>query len=294
MHIVVTTPTGNIGHVVVERLLNAGADVTVIARNPDKLTPNVREKVTVHQGDLGDAAFVQKATENAEALFWLTPPNFTAPDWRAFYQQNADSAANAVRANHIPYVVHLSSAGAEHATGFGPVSFIQIVENALNATGANVLHLRPGFFYENFLAQVEPIKNTGKMFYGMPPEARFPLIATRDIGEAAARRLLAHDFSGVEIMGLHGPADVPTFAEAAQIIGEAIGKPVEYVQIPLDALKSQLLQMGASQSVADSYIEMTEAQARGAQPAEPRTPETTTPTTLKEWAAQVMAPALRK
>jgi uncharacterized protein YbjT (DUF2867 family) len=288
--IFVTTPTGNIGSVVVDGLLGQ-ADVSVLARNPNKLTPEVREAATVHQGDIMDEATVQKATEGADALFWLTPPDFHIPDWKAAFEQSARVVSHAVKTNKIGHVVYISSGGADRQ-GFGPVSFLHIVENAISETGANALHLRPGYFYENFFAQIDPIKHMGKVFFPFGPDVRYPMIATRDIGDVAARRLLARDFSGVEVLGLHGPKQVPSFGEAAQIIGEAIGKPVEFVQIPIEAFKGQLQQIGASQSVVDNYAELMQALERGEQPLEPRTDATTTPTTLSEWAKQVLAPAV--
>jgi len=291
MSIVVTTPTGHIGHVIVEKLLEAGRnDVAVIVRDPTRLKENVRGRVTAHQGDLSDKAFVQKATEGADVLFWLTPSDVTAPDMKASFQQSAEVGANAVRANRIPYVVNLSSMGADRAEGRGPISYLQIVENALAATGANVLQLRPGFFYENYLMQVEPIKNQGSIFLPVPPDARMPMIATRDIGAVAAKRILAKDWTGVKVVELHGPGESPTFGEAAYTIGEAIGKPVQHVQIPMEAAQEQLRQMGASESAIRAFTEMEMAFARGIQPAEPRTPETTTPTTLFDWAWEVLKP----
>jgi uncharacterized protein YbjT (DUF2867 family) len=293
MSIVVTTPTGHIGRVVVEQLLAAGeTGVSVIVRDPSRLAPDVRERVAVHQGDLADEAFVTEATQGAEALFWLTPPSFTTPDWKGLLTHSAYVGSNAVRANRIPYVVHLSSAGADHAEGFGPVSYLQIVENALAETGAHVLNLRPGFFYENFLQQRQAILEQGAIFEPFAPEVTYPLIATRDIGVAAADRLLKrHSWpSGASILGLHGPAPTPSFGEAATIIGDAIGRPVKFVQVPIEAFVAPLRQMGASESVIVGYTELLTAVGRGESPAEPRTPETTTPTTLYEWARETFAP----
>src|SRR5689334_2832431 len=123
MSIVVTTPTGHIGHTIVEKLLEAARDdVAVIVRDPAKLKESVRARVTAHQGDLFDRAFVQRATEGANVLFWLTPPDLTPPDLKAYYQRSGEVAANAVRANRIPYVVNLSSAGADRAEGLGQIS----------------------------------------------------------------------------------------------------------------------------------------------------------------------------
>ncbi len=292
MAIVVTTPTGHIGRKIVEYLLDQNAEVAVIVRDPAKLAPEVRERAIVHQGDLYDTAFVQKVTEGADALFWLTPPNYTAPDWKASYVDSAASAVAAINANRLPYVIHLSSAGADRSSGFGPVSFLHLVENALNETDAHVLHLRPTYFYENYLSNLDTIKTHGAIYSPIPASISYPMIATKDIAAVAARRLQAKDWSGKEIMGLHGPAEQPTFGEAATIIGEAIGKPIQYIEVPLESVKPQLLQIGFSESVASIYPELLDALARNEQPAEPRTPETTTPTTLREWATETLRPLI--
>src|SRR5205807_1012658 len=59
-----------------------------------------------------------------------------------------------------------------------------------------------------------------------------PMIATRDIGAAAAEALVRLDFRGQQTQELLGTRDV-TYTEAAKIIGTAIGKPdLTYTQLP--------------------------------------------------------------
>lgn len=290
MRIVVTTPTGNIGSVIVKRLLEAGADVSVLVRNPDRLSPEVRNQVTVHTGDLLDKDSVLRATEGAQALFWLTPPNYAASDWKVYYKDVAHIAGAVIHTNRIPYVVNLSSTGAHLTEGMGPVSLLQIVENALSATGANVLHLRPGYFYENFLEQVDAIRNAGNIFMPFQADTTFPMIATHDIAEAAARHLLAKDFSGVSFLGLHGPVPQLTIGEAAEAIGAGVGKPVRLITVTMEQAKEQFAQAGLAPSAVEAYGEMFTVMGNNFQPAEPRTPETTTPTTLRQWAEVVLRP----
>lgn len=292
MSIVVTTPTGNIGHVIVEELLEAGEKVTVIVRDPARLSPEVRERVSIVVGDQYAPGVLSAATKGAAALFYLTPPNFTVPDWKALFVQSAATVADAVKTNQIPYVVHLSSAGADRPTGLGPVSYLHLIEDALSETGTNVLHLRPGYFYENILLQRDAIRNTGSIYYPFSSEVQVTQLATKDIGVVAAQKLRSREWSGSQILGLHGPEEQHTFGELAGIVGEVIGKPVEFVQIPLEAFHGQLLQFGASQSIADNYVEFMTSVGIGFVPAEPRTPETTTPTTFRQWATAVLKPAL--
>lgn len=290
MKIVVTTPTGHIGSAVARHLLDAGADVTVLVRNPARLDKTIADKATVKQGDLTDAAFVQSATQGADTLFWLVPPAFTTPDQKAYYGNLGQIGQNAVTTNGIGRVLFLSSIGADKPN-MGPVTFLGRVENALNETDANILHLRPAFFFENFVQQIDPMAQTGAFYMPVRPNLRQPMIATEDIARVAAEQLLNGDFSGKQVLGLHGPADL-SMAEAAAQISEGVRRTIRYVQIPPDALRTQLLQMGASEAVADGLLELYAAIDRAEPQTEARTPETTTATTLKDWASRVLKPAL--
>jgi uncharacterized protein YbjT (DUF2867 family) len=291
MSIVVATPTGNIGGVIVQRLLQAREPFTVLARNPDKLSDDVRSRASVQVGSLTDAAFVARATQGATALFWLTPGDITVTDPRGYYETIAQSVAGAVRENRISYVVNLSSTGAHQETGVGPVSLLGIVERAIEEAGQNVLHLRPGYFFENFLMQIESIRTANSIFNPVRPDASLPMIATRDIAEVAANYLRARDWTGRQVRGLHGPTDL-TFAAATDIIGEAVGRQLTYVPVAPEQMRQTLLSFGASPAIADLYLEMDAAFDTGLTPAEPRTPETTTPTSLAQWAREVLRPAV--
>jgi uncharacterized protein YbjT (DUF2867 family) len=288
MSIVITTPTGNIGKHALQQLLQAGADVSVIVRQPEKLSDSIRSRVKIHQGSITDAGLVTKAFQGAKAALWVTPPNFTHPDVAAYHRELGAVAATAIKESGIPYVVNVSSAGA-HLENAGPISGLAAVERQMNAVAKNIVHLRPGFFMENFLQQIEPIKNAGAIYEPLPGDMPYPIIATGDIGAVAARLLLETNWSGHQTRGLHGPADV-TFADATKILSDAIGKPVNYVQITPDQAYQAFLGIGASPGFAKALVEMYQALSRPNAIAESRTPETTTTTTLREWSDNVFRP----
>ena len=87
MAIAITTPTGNIGSKVVSLLLEQGADLTLLLRNPNKLDPAVRSRVKIHQGEQQDAEFVRRATEGAEASFWVSPDDTSTDDVHGRYEE---------------------------------------------------------------------------------------------------------------------------------------------------------------------------------------------------------------
>jgi uncharacterized protein YbjT (DUF2867 family) len=288
MSIVITTPTGNIGGRALRQLLEAGADVSVIVRQPEKLSDSIRSKVKVHQGSLTDVDLVTKAFNGAKAALWLTPPDYAHPDVAAYHNELGAVAAKAIKESKIPYVVNISSAGAQLENA-GPISGLRAIERQMNEAAENVVHLRPGFFMENFLQQIEPIKNSGAIYQPLPGDIPYPIIATQDIGDVAARLLLKRNWSGQQIRGLHGPADL-TFADATNILSESIGKPVKYIQITPDQAYQTFIGAGAGPGFAKALVEMYQALSKPDISAESRTLETTTTTTLREWSEAVLRP----
>src|SRR5437879_13565376 len=85
---------------------------------------------------------------------------------------------------------------------------------------------------ENTLGQIGIIRSFGIMAGPVRADVPLPMIATRDIGAAAAEALLRLDFKGQQTQELLGPREV-TYAEAAKMIGTATGKPdLAYMQLP--------------------------------------------------------------
>lgn len=286
MRVTVTTPTGHIGSVLTEQLLESGAEVTLIARNPEKVASFVERGARVYEGSLEDQEVVNKATRDADVLFWLTPPNMAVEDLRAYQRNLGQVAQTAIRTNQIGHVVHLSSVGAHLGEGTGPINGLYDIEKLLEDTDANVTHLRPGYFMENYLYQADAIRDQSSVFTPVAGEVKVPMIATRDIAEAAAKRILTLDWQGTSVIGLHGPRDL-SFNEAAGILGDILEKPVNHVKITREQAFEAITGMGATPGLAKTYLEMYESFDSGTfEVAEPRTEETTTRTSFYEWAKE--------
>ena len=292
MKIAVTTPTGNIGSRLAGHLLDAGAQVTLLVRDPGKVASLVSRGANAVPGNLEDGAYVTRATAGVDVLFWLTPPDMGNPDFRGRQRKLGEIAGQAVRANRIPRVVHLSSVGAQMPSGTGPIAGLHQVENSLNESGAAVRHLRAAFFMENFLWSLDGIRAAGSVFMPISGSTRTSMIATRDIAASAAKVLLDGSWTGQKAVGLHGPADL-SFDEAATALGEGLSRPVRHVTVTPDQARGAMVGMGVHPGVAALFLEMHDAFETGRlQIAEPRTPETTTPTTLTTFAREVMKPLL--
>jgi uncharacterized protein YbjT (DUF2867 family) len=294
MTIVITAPTGNTGGRIAQQLIAAGEEVAVLVRDPARLADVIRQNATIYQGSVDDPEALTQATQNADALYLVVPYNFGTSHLRQWQQQVGEAAATAMTTNAIPHVVNLSSNGAHLPDGMGPISGLHAVEQSLNAVAANVVHLRPGFFMENYGMQLDAIRTAHQVFMPIAGDRRLAMIATHDIADVATKLLRDRAWSGQSALGLHGATDL-SFDEAAQILGQVLKQPVTHVQTTLDQFRDTLLQLGATENVAAEYVEMWVGLARpDYSPAESRTSETTMPTTFAQFVQDKMMPLLTK
>lgn len=290
---VVLGATGNTGSIIVNSLLLNGERVRVVGRNAARLERFVRKGAEAFVASVSDAAALTKAFNGARAAYLMLPPNLASADYRADQEQESDAIAQAVKDSSLRYAVNLSSYGADVAEGTGPIAGVHSSEQKLNAIGGlNVLHVRAGYFMENNLAAIGLIQGMGIFGHALLPELKHPMIATRDIGEYAAQRILNLDFSGKQTRELLGERDI-SMTEATAVIARGVGKPdLRYVQFPYDQVQQVLTQMGVPSKTAGQFIEMYRAINEGVVAArEPRSTENTTPTSFEKFVQDVFAPS---
>lgn len=290
---VVLGATGNTGSIIANSLLSKGEKVRVVGRDARRLERFERRGAEAFTANVSDAAALADAFQGTRAAYLMLPPSMTSQDYRADQERESDAIAKAVKESGLRYAVNLSSYGAHVPEGTGPIAGLHASEQKLNAiSGLNVLHLRPGYFMENNLAAISMIHGMGIFGHALLPELKLPIIATRDIGDYAARRLLDLDFSGKQTCELLGERDL-SMTEATAVIARGIGKPdLRYVQFPYEEVQQVLLQMGIPPKTAALFIEMYKAINAGVvAPQERRSPENTTPTPFEKFVQDVFVPA---
>jgi uncharacterized protein YbjT (DUF2867 family) len=284
--------SGNTGKVVVEKLLARGERIRVIGRDTSRLARLVEQGAEAFAADLTDPAGLARAFEGARAVYALVPPNISSADVRGYQERVTDALAAALDKTSVPHVVALSSVGADKADKTGPVVGLHNLEHKLNGLASlNAVYLRAGYFMENLLPQVAVIQNFGMVAGPLRADLRVAMIATRDIGEAAADLLLRLDFAGKQSRELLGQRDL-TYSEVTSVIGKAIARPnLAYAQLPARQLKPALVQMGMSSNMVDLLLEMTEALNSGHMAAlEPRSGRNTTPTSIDTFVSEEFVP----
>jgi uncharacterized protein YbjT (DUF2867 family) len=291
--IVVTTPTGNIGGQVLARLLASGETVRVIARDPARLPKEVRSRVDVVEGSHGDINVVNQAFANADAVFWLVPPDPHAASVDAAYVDFSRPACEAFRSRGVKRVVGISALGRGTAfqTRAGLVTSSLKMDDLISSSGVSYRAVTNPSFMDNVLRQAELIKTQGMFATPIDGDRKLPTCATRDIAAAASRLLLDPTWSGNGHVAVLGPEDL-SFNEMAQILTDVLGKPVRYQQITIDALKERLVKAGFSEAMAQGTADMMAAKNQGLDNAEPRTPQSSSPTSFRQWAEEVLKPAV--
>lgn len=293
---VITGASGHTGERAALKLLEAGKEVVVIGRSAERLAGLVEKGARAAIGDLSDAAFLTQTFKGATGVYALIPPNSGAEDFRAYQNSIGSAIATAVKEAGVPYVVTLSSIGA-HSPETGVVGGLYDFEQKLAAEvpNANVLHLRAGFFMQNFLGNIGLIKGMG-INGGFPVNAdiKTPIVHTNDIGDAVARHLLELDFKGHSHTYVAGATDL-TMAEATTILGEAIGKPeLPWVTFSYEDAYNGMVQAGFGASIAEGYVQFSRATNDGILLSDyARKAEYTTPTTFEHFAKAEFAVAFQ-
>ncbi|MEU3316707.1 NAD(P)H-binding protein [Streptomyces sp. NPDC006662] len=291
MTIVVTTPTGHVGSRVVRLLLQAGVRPRVLVRDPARLDEETRERADVCRGDLTDAGFVREAVAGARSVFWVDPTPHTTADPVSVSLATAAPLVSAARAGDVGRVVLLSSIGAEKRQGVGHIDALAGIEEELDATGVDVLHLRCAYFFTNLLLDLDGLRR-GVLSTAFDPGHRMPWVDPRDIGDVVAARLLNDGWRGRVVQAVHGPEDL-TFEQVARILTAALGRTVRLEPVSDDAVREALRTAGLPPSAVEGIVGMT-AGSRGLVPERPRDVLTTTPTRLAGWAHAELRPLLER
>ena len=148
-------------------------------------------------------------------------------------------------------------------------------------------------FMENTARQVGVIKEKSLFFGPIDPERTLPFTATRDMAAVAARLLLDDNWCDQEEVPVLGPDDL-SFNDQAAIISEVTGRHVRYQQISYAQFKQQFLDRGASESVAQGYVDMYRAKEEGIDNVAVRTSRNVGVTSFRTFCEETLKPVLAK
>jgi uncharacterized protein YbjT (DUF2867 family) len=249
--------TGHTGSVVAATLLAAGKPVRVIVRDAVKGESWRAKGAEVAVASLDDRAALAAALKGTQGAYLLIPPNgFDETNIPANRARTTAAILGAVADARPAHVVLLSSIGAQHAAGTGPIQFLKPLEDGLRASGVPSTFLRASYFMENWGSMLAGAIAGGALYH--PQAVPAPQVATADIGRTAARLLVEGAPQGTRIVNITGPADL-TLDEVAAALSKVSGKEIKAVQVPPSGMVDALAGMGASRELAELYGELATA-----------------------------------
>jgi uncharacterized protein YbjT (DUF2867 family) len=281
--------TGSVGHIskpIIEGLIKAGKNVSVITSSADRVPDIEKLGAKALVGAVQDLNFLKKSFGGADVVYTMIPPIWQTSNWRASMNEVGRNYAAAIQDAGVKYVVNLSSVGAHLGNGAGPVDGLADFEKLLNQIpGLNVKHLRPSFFFYNFYNQIGLIKQAGIIGGNYGDNDKVYLVHTRDIAAAALEELLGLKFTGNSVRYIFG--DERYGKEIAETLGKAIGKQINWVSFSDEQQKQGLLQAGLSETHAQGYTTMGKALREGTMQEDLRKVKPSpAPTNLEEFAKE--------
>jgi uncharacterized protein YbjT (DUF2867 family) len=248
--------TGRTGTAAADALLRAGHAARVIVRDRAQGHSWAERGAAIAVADLTDLASMTAALHGVRGAYVICPQHYGREDLFEHADLIAATTAHAAAAAAVPKVVALSSVGADRDGGTGWIRMNRIFEQRLGETGVATTFLRAAYFMENWSPLVDHAVRTGTLpTFLAPPYRRLPMVATADVGRAAAA-LLQEAWEGNRAVTLSGPADYAP-DDVAAVLAATLGTPVDIAVLPEAAWPDALAGAGFSRAALAGFTEMT-------------------------------------
>jgi uncharacterized protein YbjT (DUF2867 family) len=279
--IAISGATGQQGGATARELFGKGFTLRALTRKPDSDAAKAlaAQGAEIAHVELDDEASVRKALQGA---------------WGAYAVQNTWTAgvdgeeaqghrfAKIAKEAGVQHYVYASVASADRQTGIPHFENKFRVENTIRSLNfPSYAIIRPVFFFSNLPSPW--FLNGDKLVSALQPPTRLQMIDVADIGKYGALAFTDPRFKNLE---LDIAGDEVTLPQAAEAIGNALGRKIEYLQIPIGEVRKN----------SDDFAKMLEwfeavgydadiegnAQTYGVKP-----------TRLNDWAAK-LAPSMQQ
>jgi uncharacterized protein YbjT (DUF2867 family) len=228
---------GNVSSAIIRELQGSGHKLVGLVRDPAKAQPLAALGVELRTGDVSDLRTVEHAFAGVDVAWLLTAPSELAPI-------QSSNLLWGARQGGVKHVVRMSAVGAAHDAPTLNSRLHALSDSELERSGIPFTIVKPHFFLQNLMMSAQTIAEQGTLYFALA-DAKQPMIDVRDIASSVAAILSNPGAHAGKTYTLTGPTAVGLDQVAASI-GEAIGKPVAYVALPVAAMVEQLASFGLS------------------------------------------------
>ena len=231
--ILITGVTGHQGGAVAQALNASGFRVRGLTRKPESehATALARQGVDLVKGDLDDEATLRKALTGVWGVFGVQN------SWEAGVEREEAQGkrlATLAREAGVEHYVYTSVGSAHKRTGVPHFdNKWRIEETVRGLRFPSHVILRPVFFMENLLAPYSLRGDTLSSALG--PGTKLQMIAVSDIGWFGARAFT--DAAALNRREIDIAGDMRTMPEAAEILTEALGRPIVFARTPIEQVR---------------------------------------------------------
>ena len=227
--ILVTGAAGKTGAQVVEQLREKGFPVRALVRRRDERSARLEElgaEVTV--GDLLDLESMRTAMQGVKRVYFVYPPQ------GELLVEATTIVAVAARDAGVEVIVNMSQISAREDSKSPLARQHWLSERILDWADVGAVHLRPTFFAENLVMfGAATIASQNKLYLPYGAEKHAP-VAAADIARVASGILADPTLHVGERYVVTGPRNL-SLTEMAGVLSQELGRPVEYVDLPVEA-----------------------------------------------------------
>lgn len=235
-----------IGTALIGELLRRKESVRALVRPTERAKP-LPAGVEIAVGDLTDRASLVMAMNGADRMYLLCGPT----EQEVQLNRNAIDAAKAA---HVRYLVRSSIIGSDPASEATFVSHHGAADRYLRDAGIPYAIIRPNLFMEHVLESIIPSIDPAGNFYVDAGDARISMVDTRDVAAVAAVVLTEPGHEG-QVYDVTGP-EALSYADVAAKVSQALGRSVQYVNVPDEATRQALRGFGLSEWFAGALVDL--------------------------------------
>lgn len=252
MSILILGATGNTGQAIVSQLKATSKSFSIMTTDKNNAEKLALQSEQIKIGNYDDVASMVSAFHGIEKLYLVMPIHPKVIDWVT----NVITAAKQAGVKHI---VKQSGLKASKTAKSEVIRDHANTDQLIKDSGLDYTLIQPNTFFQNFYGNLPTINAEGQ-FYSALGETALSLVDINDVAAVAVAALTENGHTGKT--HLITGAEALTSIEHAEILSQASGKTITYIDVPeaviIDALKSAGLGDWLSEKIAEMLTWFTE------------------------------------